>query len=294
MELSGHGFTLWFGTPDTPGPKAGGAGGPALVTVGVTPSSPRNRVQVRYRVNDSLPQYVQGRLVRTDPANTRQYFLAQLPWMPPGARIEYAPVLTNSGRTLTTPDYPASLPVSASAQSDTTSAVPHAVSSTCSPAITAGRFPFQLEFLFGITCKMRHEVIGETGDGLRLNFLIDHGVVAGPKLNGRFRREGGDWMRIRQDGIGIPDIRVTFELNDGTLVLMESGGTFDLGPGGYAPALAGTFPPTGNFMSTPHFYTSNPDYAWLVRASTFGVGLVDMKTLVVRDDVFRIVRADRD
>jgi hypothetical protein len=200
-------------------------------------------------------------------------------------------MLTSSGRTVTTPDYPAAFSVPEPRQSRVALAKPHPAPTALSPAITLGRFPFQLEFLFGITCQMRREVIGETPDGLRFDFLIEHGVIEGPRLKGRFRAEGGDWMRLRPDGIGIPDIRVTFELDDRTLILMESAGTFDLGPDGYARAVANQLPPYGNFMSTPRFYTSNPNYAWLVRASTFGVGLVDMKTFVVRDDVFEIVRA---
>ena len=291
MELTGHGLTLWFGTPDTPCPGADFAGGPAVINVGVAPAAPANRVQLRYRVDDSFPRYVHGTLVKTDARNTRQYFRAQLPWLPPGAGVKYAPIFTNSRHTLTTPDYPGAFSVPARRPSGVTSGEPRAAPPTNAPAISAGRFPFQLEFLFGITCQMRREVIGATPDGLRFDFLIEHGVIKGPRLNGRFRAEGGDWMRIRPDGIGIPDIRVTFELDDRTLILMESAGTFDLGPDGYTRALAGQFPPFGNFMSTPRFHTSNPNYAWLARASTFGVGLVDMKTLVVRDDVFQIVRA---
>src|SRR6478736_4064533 len=66
---------------------------------------------------------------------------------------------------------------------------------------TAGtpRFGYDLEFLGALTVQLRAEVLGHTPQGFRINFFVVHGEAHGPRLRGRVRPEGGDWMCIRPD-----------------------------------------------------------------------------------------------
>ena len=44
-------------------------------------------------------------------------------------------------------------------------------------------------------------------------------------------------MIVRRDGVGVADVRITYETDDGALLLSRYYGIFDLGPGGYERAL---------------------------------------------------------
>jgi hypothetical protein len=74
------------------------------------------------------------------------------------------------------------------------------------------------------------EIIGPLAEGLRLNFYATGGEVYGPKMRGRLRPVGDDWLSLRPDGIGVLDVRATLELEDGALIYTTYGGIADLGP----------------------------------------------------------------
>lgn len=288
MRFSSPRLKLWFGTADSPAPQGEvPAGQPLTVMIAVEPANPNNRVEIRYRVNRGVQ-----RVLRTSVANAisqmqTQFFLGQFPPFPQGVAVEYAPLLSNIKETLDSlidGAYPATFSVSPP--------TPAKGIVSESSDILLGRFPFRLELIFSITCRLHAELIGDTPDGLRYDFFIEEGTLNGPLLRGRFLREGGDWMRVRRDGVGIPDIRVTFLLNDGVKILMESGGWFDFGPDGYENAKRGIFPTSGNLITQPSFFTSDPRYTWLMRAHCFGVGNVDLNSFTVRDDVYRIIRPE--
>jgi hypothetical protein len=42
-----------------------------------------------------------------------------------------------------------------------------------------------------------------------VTFYCKGGEVTGPKLNGRCRAVGGDWLTIRTDGVAVLDVRTT-------------------------------------------------------------------------------------
>ena len=73
-------------------------------------------------------------------------------------------------------------------------------------------------------------MIGPTPEGLRVNVYVTSGEVFGPKLRGRFRPAGGDWLLIRPDGVGVLDVRATMKLDDGALVYTTYSGVAELGP----------------------------------------------------------------
>ena len=63
-------------------------------------------------------------------------------------------------------------------------------------------FDYHLEHIMSFTAKVRHEleVIGQLPEGLRANGYIIDGEVTGPKVSGRLRPVGGDWLTVRTDG----------------------------------------------------------------------------------------------
>ena len=100
MNLTHDGLTLWFGTPDTPGPfdaEVVAREGVSLV-LGVHPANPTNSVVVKYRVDKGIMQSVPGREVRTDYSRDRQYFVVSFPSFVTGTAVEYWPLLSCGGR----------------------------------------------------------------------------------------------------------------------------------------------------------------------------------------------------
>ena len=69
------------------------------------------------------------------------------------------------------------------------------------------------------------------------------GELLGPKIKGKIRPVGADWLTVRTDGMGILDVRATAETDDGALIYMYYYGTADLGPDGYQSFLEGAPPP---------------------------------------------------
>jgi hypothetical protein len=55
------------------------------------------------------------------------------------------------------------------------------------------------------------EIIGEVPEGFRANFYVTGGTISGPKVLGKFRPAGGDWLLLRRDGVAILDIEATAE-----------------------------------------------------------------------------------
>jgi hypothetical protein len=66
-------------------------------------------------------------------------------------------------------------------------------------------YKYQLEhiFSFGAALESPPEAIGPVAEGIRVNFYSQGGEVTGPKLQGRCRSVGGDWLTIRTDGVAI-------------------------------------------------------------------------------------------
>jgi hypothetical protein len=148
-------------------------------------------------------------------------------------------------------------------------------------------FEYNLEHLLSFTVKIAEpEVIGPVPEGLRVNGYITGGEVTGPRISGKPRPVGGDWLTIRKDGVAILDVRATIETRDGALVYIVYGGVCDLGPDGYDRFLNGTLPQRATIRAVPRFHTSHPDYLWLNRLQCLNVGDVDLTTGLVRYDVY--------
>src|SRR5215210_8286475 len=77
---------------------------------------------------------------------------------------------------------------------------------------------YRLEHLFSYNAFLTTEVIGPVAEGIRLNFYVTSGEISGPKLQGKLHPVGGDWFTLRTDGVGILDVRATFETQDEALL----------------------------------------------------------------------------
>jgi hypothetical protein len=109
MRFDQSGMSLWYGTPDAPGPEEAvpaGASGRATgvtLTVAVQPLSSGSRLDVHYRLNGGTAAKVSASLTRTDTRTSTQYFMARLPSFNVGDAVEYGAVYTAGGRQIPTP-----------------------------------------------------------------------------------------------------------------------------------------------------------------------------------------------
>src|SRR5262249_38459955 len=118
MFYEQHGIALWYGTSDAPAPGeevtagANGTAGGISVTVGVKPIAARNSVRVHFRINAGASATVAASLARTDIHNSSQYFVAALPQLRTGDRVEYTAVLSAPGVQVAAGGDPTKLPSS--------------------------------------------------------------------------------------------------------------------------------------------------------------------------------------
>lgn len=165
---------------------------------------------------------------------------------------------------------------------------------TAAPAIShatgEAMIDYKLEHILsftGIGCNAP-EVIGPVPEGIRMNFYNAGGEVIGPRIRGRLRAAGGDWVTVRKDGVALLDVRVTFETHEGALILVTYQGMADFGEYGYDKFLGGEFPPAVHLRISPHFFTSHPAYLWLNRLHCFGVGEYNPAARSATYDVYAV------
>jgi hypothetical protein len=265
------------------------AGTVPIVAVGAAPQHPSNTILVQTRRNGGPATFLRAMPVDTlSSQEGQQWYQAALPALDAGHCVDYRIELVRAGQRLAT------LPADGSWLTVTGQPRPVAVSDEQIPAHSAEvpfsaptpLWAFDLTFFATLTARLRPEVIGHTPEGYRINFFIESGRVAGPSIDAVLRPEGGDWMCIRPDGIGMVDIRVTYETADGALISDRAGGIFDLGPDGYGKVTAGQFTGTHPFYATPTFVTAHPGWMWLNRCQGFGIGRVVMEDLRVECDIY--------
>ncbi|HAS42040.1 MAG TPA: DUF3237 domain-containing protein [Microscillaceae bacterium] len=151
------------------------------------------------------------------------------------------------------------------------------------------------EFLFQIHVKLAPPMeIGQSPEGNRLIFMGESGTFEGPKMTGAvLANSGGDWSRIRADGSGALDVRLTLRTNDGALILMTYFGRMVAAPEemGYALDFAKPDDPQGAhryyFRTNPLFETSDARYAWLNHIVAIGKGRTGNQGVIY--DVFAIL-----
>jgi hypothetical protein len=256
---------------------------PHDVLFSVLSAHPSNQLRIERASSGREQSPVRAWPYDHDPATGAQRFRAQLPPVAVDEVVEYKPVLTRSG--LVVMELPARATCGVDAATVTAPTAPDRTPPTAVP-----RYEWAPEFLGAFTVQLVKppESFGPAPDGLHITFYIESGEIRGPKINAKIRGEGGDWMIVRRDGVGVADVRITYETDDGALLLSRYYGIFDLGPGGYERALRQEYDPVPPLVLAPQFLTSHPNWLWLNRLQCLAVGRVTMADLLVRFDLYAI------
>ena len=280
MHHNHEGLTLWYGTDDAHAPEGVVDLDQKLyVVAGVSPANPSNTVTLHYRIDNGFERLARAELCETEYANGRQYFKAffREEHLSPGSKVDYTVIFQSGGRQVPNPsegtDFHRHFFVQKASRPQKAEPASHR-------NLSEGRLPFRIEYLSHLTIHLGEgppEIIGETPEGIKVNWYISSGEVSGPKLNGKIRAVGGDWMTIRPDGIGVMDVRATIETTDGALIYISYLGYFELGEEGYQNFLQKKWPPTPPTRTTPRMSTAHPKYLWVNRLQCFGIGRVIMK-----------------
>lgn len=144
-------------------------------------------------------------------------------------------------------------------------------------------------FTYRVGFDLPPELIGPAPDGVRINFYLTGGELEGPRLRGTIRPLGADWLLVRPDGVGLLDMRMTLEANDGALIFATYQGVLDHGPDGFRNALSGSLLPNGTpFQTAPRLHTAHPDYLWLNRLQCVGIGKMFPEHGEARCDVYAV------
>jgi hypothetical protein len=262
------------------------AGTPLAVWCDCRSEHPSDRLLVRRRNADREHSALHA--TPAGPATTpgTRRWLFKLPPLSVGESMSLTPTLMRSGLIVAT------LPTRTLSGLKPAHAVPTASDIPQAPATDAAgpRYEWSSEFLGALTVQLARppESFGPVPEGLNITFYIASGEIRGPRINAKIRGEGGDWMLVRRDGVGMADVRITYETDDGALLLSRYYGVFDLGPRGYERALRNDYDPVPPLVLAPRFTTSHPDWLWLNRLQCMAVGRVTMADLLVRFDLYAI------
>ena len=290
------GSVFWWGTADAPGPPSVVSPGlPTPVTVAVSPPRPGHVVAVEYRTNGGPVRQAMALPVPGPYKSSARLFRALLPGQP-GGLIDFLPVLRFAGQLISprlteSADHPQYQVGRGAAPVPTASAAPPATAGcSATPVVElAGkpRWDWNAKFLWTGSIGIRKEVIGSVPDGLRINWYFTEGRFVGPDHEGVVLPGGGDFMRIRQDGIGIVNVVTEFlQTRTGARLYCSYSGMFDLGPDGYARAMRDEFDAFPPFVTAPTYTTADKELAWLNRAQCLGLGRVDTKAMRIESDVY--------
>ena len=136
------------------------------------------------------------------------------------------------------------------------------------------------EFLFHMRVKLAPPMdIGPAPNGHRMIFMGRSGTVEGPRIRGQVvPMSGGDWSRIRADGSGALDVRLSLKTDDGAIIYMTYSGRMVASGEDMQYALDFSKPddPQGAgryyFRTNPLFETGDDRYAWLNHIVAVGKG----------------------
>jgi hypothetical protein len=289
VKLTHDGLSIWYGTPDAPAPfdqEVVARDGVSLV-VGVSPANPTNSVAVQYRVDRGFVQSVPGAEVHLDPNRDAQYFVVRFPTFTSGSCVEYWPSLRCGGRQ-----------VPSAHQRFPRSAFHLAPKTVTAPAKTpAGPLPRsalpapELTFMADIDVRLaRVDYVGDTPEGMRIDFHSNEGRVVGRGIRGRLVPGAVDHMHVRRDGVGIVNVHLVIALEDGAELDVEQTGSVDFGPDGYAKALAHRLPSRNAVVVNARIATGHPKYLELNRQEYVAIGETDLDALFVGYQLYALRR----
>jgi hypothetical protein len=165
-------------------------------------------------------------------------------------------------------------------------------------------------FSYDANLEMRRDEIGFVPGGVRVNVFAKPNetrvyhvarerTVLGSKAIRGTVQNGADWALIRSDNVGVLDVRLALELDDGAFVFMSYPGLFDAGPRGFRRLISeephlGTdlHPYFAPVYTTPRFETDDPRYRWLMRHQCAGFGTVGIINSTVRSASFDVYALD--
>jgi hypothetical protein len=279
-------FSLRIGTSSAgEPPSAVPAGTAQTVAFTAVPGHPSNVVDVAYRVDGGSLHTAHAVPVDSlvDPGS--QSFAARLPALESGQRLEYRAELRRAGQLIGVAPFGGWKTMTAEHRPRVDPPSPPATIPSSGSEV-APRFGYSAEFLGAMSVRLRPEVLGHTPDGYRINFFVVDGKIRGPRLNGMIRPEGGDWLNLRPDGLGEVNIRITYEMTDGGLVLEQSGGAIYVGQDGYERVTRGVFVDVPHVYLTPSYLTADPRWSWLNPLQCYGLGHVVMEELRLECDIY--------
>jgi Protein of unknown function (DUF3237) len=127
---------------------------------------------------------------------------------------------------------------------------------------TANAQKLESEFLYKINLSLEAPFdIGKIPIGKRVIYPVKGGTFEGPKLKGKVRAFGADWV-LRLDSVTTKlDVRILLETDDGQLISNSYAGIVYKNPDG-----------TTYWRIAPLFETSSKKYEWLNYVLAIGVG----------------------
>lgn len=283
------GSKLRWGGANTRGPVTlMPAGAPASTTIAVSPVRPGHTVTVEYRVNGGPVRETAAQPDYRIPAFGERIFRAGFPALLDGL-VEFLPVLRFAGQ-------PISPRLSDSIEPSRFQIGRAAAKNASAPTLDPPSGPqtrepswgCEIKFLASLKTILREQPIGRVPDGLRINWYVEEGTFAGPDVSGIVLPGSGDWMRVREDGVALVNVRASLQTSDGARIYATYSGILDLGSDGYARAVRGEFAPFPPIVVSPVFQTSDTRYSWLNRLQCTGVGRVDTATRSYELDIYSL------
>ncbi len=264
------------------------AGAPASIAVTVSPVRPGHAVTVDYRVNGGPIRETTAQPDYCLQAFGERIFRAGFP-APLDGLVEFLPVLRFAGQPisprLANSVEPSRFQFSCTAANDTSAPTLNPLSGPSTPEPC---WNWKTTFVASLKASLSEQLIGLVPDGLRMNWYVTDGSFAGPDVSGVVLPGSGDWMRIREDGVALVNVRASLQTSDGARIYATYGGVLDLGPDGYAGAVRGEFPSFPPVVVSPVFQTSDTRYSWLNRLQCTGVGRVDTATRSYELDIYSV------
>ena len=137
------------------------------------------------------------------------------------------------------------------------------------------------QFLFEVKIPLAPPMqLGDTPEGNRMIVMAASGSFEGPRMKGEvIPMSGGDWARVRKDGSGALDVRLTLKTDDGALILMTYQGRMIAAPEHFNYALDFAKPDDRAGAETRYYFRTNPlfetgdeRYHWMNGIITIGKG----------------------
>ncbi len=118
------------------------------------------------------------------------------------------------------------------------------------------------EFLYKITLVLDKPIeTGKTPFGTRIAYPILGGTFEGPKMKGKVKAVGEDWLLKVDDATNKLDVRLVLEAEDGQLIACS-----------YSGIVHTNEDKTTYWRITPTFQTSSKKYEWLNYVLAVGKG----------------------